>query len=414
MCTFFFSYSHIDKSPYLDKFYKELENAVKQRIPEAKGQIGFRDEQSLGYGDRWPEKLVSALSNACVFVALYSPTYFTREYCGKEWAFFQRRIRDQFKKETEPLPPLIIPVLWLPFSETFKLHPAAKDIHYKHDKCPDIYFMEGMERLVKKEDNAYVDVLSTLADKIAECNKNFALEPTTNFPNFNKVTNAFTLPAIEESRPIIDIPPGPNQVIIVSFVGTKAELEGTQQNIERYGHTSQDWKPYFPDDTRRVIAVSQNIVTTMNYITSHLSMSNDIIDQLETFEDQNNIVLIIIDLWSMKVMDRIRNYLISYDKHQFLHCSIMVPWNILDGEFERDADHLKELFNKTIFKTINKTPQTVNIPIESFDDLSAKIKNAVANIRDLLVEKAKVGRSISSDINIPLPEIVGPGGDEYK
>ena len=76
MCTFFFSYSHIDKSPYLDKFYKELENAVKQRIPEAEGQIGFRDEQSLGYGDRWPEKLVSALSNACVFVALYSPLFY--------------------------------------------------------------------------------------------------------------------------------------------------------------------------------------------------------------------------------------------------------------------------------------------------------------------------------------------------
>lgn len=349
MCTFFFSYSHIDKSLYLDKFYKELETAVKQRIPEVDGQIGFRDEQSLEYGDRWPEKLVSALSNACVFVALYSPTYFTREYCGKEWAFFQRRIRDQFKKETEPLPPLIIPVLWLPFSETFKLHPAAKDIHYKHDKCPDIYFMEGMERLVKKEDNAYVDVLSTLAEKIAECNKNFALEPTTDFPDFNNVANAFTLPTIEESRPIIDIPHGPCHVSFVSFVGKKAELEGKLQklegklqNIERYGHTSQDWKPYFPSDARRVGPFCQNIVSGMDYTSSHLPMSEDTIDQLKTLKNQNNIVLIIIDLWSLKAMERIENCLRSYDTTNFLNCSIMVPWNIQDGKFEHDTDHLKK------------------------------------------------------------------------
>lgn len=412
MCTFFFSYSHRDKSPYLDEFYKELEKAVGQRIPKAEGQIGFRDEQSLGYADRWPKKLVRALSNACVFVALYSPTYFTREYCGKEWTVFEGRIKDQFEKETEPLPPLIIPILWLPFSKIFKLHPAAKDIHYKHDRFPDKYYDEGMQSLVMKNDNARVDVLRTLAEKIAEYNNDFNLKPTTDIPDFNKVTNAFTLPAIEESSPIIDIPPGPNHVRFVFLVGKKAELEGKLQNIERYGHTSQDWKPYFPSDPRRVGPFCQNIVSGMDYTSSLLPMPEDIIDQLETFKDQNNIVLIIIDLWSMKVMDRIRNYLILYNKRRFLHCSIMVPWNILDDEFERDANHLKELFNKTLFETIEDKPQRVNIPIDSFDDLSAEIKNAVENIRDLLVEKAKVCRSTSLDI--PQPKIVGPGGDEYK
>jgi FxsC-like protein len=396
----------------LDEFYKELEKAVEQRIPKAEGQIGFRDEQSLGYGDRWPEKLVSALSNACVFVALYTPSYFTRESCGKEWTVFEGRIKNQFKEKTEPLPPLIIPILWLPFSETFKLHPAAKDIHYKHDKCPEIYFMEGMERLVKKEDKTRFDILSTLADKIAVCTEKFALKPTTDIPDFNKVKDAFTLPVIEESRPIIDIPPGPSHVSFVSFVGTKAELEGKLQNIERYGHTSQDWKPYFPSDTRRVGPFCQNIVSGMDYTSSHLPMSNDIIDQLKTLKNQNNIVLIIIDLWSLKAMERIENCLRSYNTTNVVNCSIMVPWNIQDGEFEHDADHLKGKIKEVLFATIEQKPQTVNIPIESFDDLSAKIKNAVENIRDLLVEEAKVCRSTSSDI--PLPGIVGPGGDEYK
>ncbi|MCK5148184.1 TIR domain-containing protein [bacterium] len=410
MSIFFFSYSHVDKSPYLDSFYVELEKAVKQRLDEAVDQIGFCDKRSLAPGDRWRGELGSALSKTRIFLALYSPQFFSSDYCGKEWTFFQSRIKCQFGSNMNKLPPLIIPILWLPFTNTFKVHPSAEGIQYELDGCPDKYFNEGMQSLVMKDDNTRVDVVRILADRVVECCKNFHLNPATDLPDFNKVQNAFKSLAIAESSQIsLNSTFGLKHVRFVFLVGTKPELEGKCQHLEAYGDTPLDWRPYSPNDSDRVAAFSQRVVSENGYTSDFLPLSEDLFELLNTSEKQNNLVVIILDLWSMKEIEEIKDFLEQYDKYNFLNCSIMIPWNVQNIDFESKGDKLKEILEKAIFNTMNLKPQTINIQIESFADLSDTIKNAVEKIRGLLVEKAKVYGCVRSDIIIERPEISGPG-----
>ena len=91
--VFFWSYARADAQdgPELDRFYTDLRGEVRGRLGhrhERKVRLPRRSGIELGVPSGRPRS-AAALATARAFVALYSPTYFRREACGKEWTIFR-------------------------------------------------------------------------------------------------------------------------------------------------------------------------------------------------------------------------------------------------------------------------------------------------------------------------------------
>jgi|RhiMetdeSRZDD1v2_1073273.scaffolds.fasta_scaffold86363_2 TIR domain-containing protein len=112
---FFLSYAREDNTdmrkdqrgvlnPFVQLFYEDLCREIRSKVGLLKGEeVGFFDDAKIEPGEDWPEKLASALQQSHVFIGLYSPTYFKKEYCGKEWAVFTARVEAYAKNPASRL-----------------------------------------------------------------------------------------------------------------------------------------------------------------------------------------------------------------------------------------------------------------------------------------------------------------------
>lgn len=90
----FTSYAQRDRDRYLDRFVeefrKELQGIAVGRDPD---ELTFFD-RDVQAGDRWSDKIITAVNEAHVLLCLMSPAYFTRAWCGRELqAFIERESR---------------------------------------------------------------------------------------------------------------------------------------------------------------------------------------------------------------------------------------------------------------------------------------------------------------------------------
>jgi hypothetical protein len=146
--VFFWSYARADAQdgPELDRFYTDLCREVRGRLGRAEAdRCGFRDDRGIELAaPEWASVIGGALASARAFVALYSPTYFTREACGKEWTIFRERLLAYTGERGQSLPPLIFPVLWLPLKARFtRLPQHVRDIQYAHTELGALYAEKG-------------------------------------------------------------------------------------------------------------------------------------------------------------------------------------------------------------------------------------------------------------------------------
>src|SRR5215475_11799851 len=93
---YFLSYARsdldLDKYNCIRRFCKDLEEEVRRLKGPVPGKICFFDGEDIEPGNKWPDTLSEALCTSRVFVPIYSPTYFTKDYCGREWKLFSDRV----------------------------------------------------------------------------------------------------------------------------------------------------------------------------------------------------------------------------------------------------------------------------------------------------------------------------------
>lgn len=109
---FFLSYARRSESTdgaLVRRFFDDLSDDIRQLAAAPNDALGFFDNQSLRAGMRWEQALLSGLGTARTFVALMSPAYFANEWCGREWALFNRRLHGIDRHI-----PAILPIFWVP------------------------------------------------------------------------------------------------------------------------------------------------------------------------------------------------------------------------------------------------------------------------------------------------------------
>src|ERR1700686_587985 len=118
--TFFFSHTRQDREMrgnYIDKFFEDLEGKLAQlaAVDRARETVGTIDRKVLQGAD-WDKFLSEPLSRNKAFVLVMTPTYFTRENCGKEFYSFVLRSPTAGIDSNAALTgeANVVPIRWLP------------------------------------------------------------------------------------------------------------------------------------------------------------------------------------------------------------------------------------------------------------------------------------------------------------
>lgn len=205
---FFLSYSRTpredrgdqtDPDGLVAKFFKDLRGSLMQIsvLPKVEA-AGFMDRE-FRTGHEWPRRLTQALATCKVFVPLYSPRYFQKENCGKEWSAFADRAAEAAGRRGE-LVEAIVPALWVPVPDE-RLPMVAQSIQYWTPAYSSRYATHGLYRLMKNSryEAEYAEVVDELASRILDVAEKNLLEPGS-VADYHSLRNAFELDSHENQR----------------------------------------------------------------------------------------------------------------------------------------------------------------------------------------------------------------------
>lgn len=414
---FFLSYARVDRDNYLKRFVKLLRETIPRRTKVKLANIGFFDGDDIEPGDQWTTALETGLQGSQVFVALYSPNYFIRDYCGKEWTIFRSRLQ-AISPAPNALPPLIIPVLWQPE----KLLPdplpdAVADVQYKHDDFGDVYSTEGLWQIAKlrKHSDKYKEFVVTLADKIiAAATKHNNVPPLPVLPAIKGVQSAFsTAPpkgspvAIASAPPAASNTSGPRYVQFIYVAGKRTEFKPPRDKY--YGNDGGlDWQPYLPDIEDEVAILAQDVASREKLRYEVVACDANIEHKVRQAELDNKIIVIVLDTWTLQLQPY-QNWIQQVDNIDSKNCILLIPWNPKDTETAANRDALEQILegvfpNKTTPRDPNLFIDWVNSP----NDLSTALREALFKAQARIIEKSQKRRMISG-AHIPLSTITGPG-----
>ncbi len=95
VCDVFLSYSRIkDQYEGVSKFREHLEWSLRLQSGNTHFTI-FQDKRLIEPGDRFDERIMNALDSANALIILYSPTWFTSNWCKEEYRRFTTEEYDQ-------------------------------------------------------------------------------------------------------------------------------------------------------------------------------------------------------------------------------------------------------------------------------------------------------------------------------
>jgi hypothetical protein len=221
---FILSYVRTERDRYLDRFFANLRNevALREGLEDKPENLepGFRDTDSMPGGSNWREDLAQALAESWACVCVYTPRYFQRESCGKEFQVFLERASVQYDPDGSVRGAKgILPVLWVSMDDLKRngLPPKiASGISFRATKYHDRYEKEGLRYILQRSPtSAYIDILRDIVDDLIRL---FAdrPKPLPSVPKYDEIKNAF--PGGEEKTTAMKDPPAGPQNLHVLIV----------------------------------------------------------------------------------------------------------------------------------------------------------------------------------------------------
>jgi len=122
----FLSYARVDQEN--NQFVSKLSTELQRGFQSITGRpLGiFVDTKEIATAQMWQERIESALTQSTLMVAVMTPSYFTSEWCRKEWDWFEaresRRRSEHGLSESEEL---IFPVRFLEHQPSPRSHRSS-------------------------------------------------------------------------------------------------------------------------------------------------------------------------------------------------------------------------------------------------------------------------------------------------
>ncbi|MEU1359460.1 TIR-like protein FxsC [Micromonospora zamorensis] len=230
---FFLSYAHsapppgarADADVWVGQFFDDLSREVRRQArPVAGMRIGFFD-QHIPLGADWKAALAEALGDAEVFVPLYSPGYFSRQWALGEQESFRTRLAAAGSARLTA--DHLTPVLWIPFPP-WETHP---ELDGALDLGRDVpaYAEDGLRAfcMLASYRAQYELLLSRLARRIVQTAERRPLGPSR-------------APGLDEV-----VRPGPTDPdFVVAVLAPTRDHLPTDRDPAGYAASGRLWRPY--------------------------------------------------------------------------------------------------------------------------------------------------------------------------
>jgi FxsC-like protein len=459
---FFFSYKRVSKTAYQRKFFDDLSDELRDllEISNKDEPVGFFDQSGIEPGEEWESVLENALQESKVMVCMYSPKYFESEYCGKEWQVFNMR-RQEYQRQRSaagemnpPLPVVIRPVLWLPLPDD--LDPDFKRFQIFKGTREDVANREGLLYVLKRRTDfrkLYADYITNLARGIKEAVERYDLPPLPNLPPLAEIPSAFAkpvapapqppeqpqpeaprpaevpaeqiavapeLPLPEQPQPAPALPPAAAEIpgamrsaVNIRFIfvaGDPARFGSNRQKQAYLDRGGSDWKPFYPTPSDRIGRMIQRFVANedVEYDIDIMQLGEDLISVVQQAYQDREIVVIIVDAWTLSWDADSRNILSQFDQTNrmtpFYNCSVLVPWNEADLEIKDERNTILDTVRATFDSRVRlfNNPSFYRDSITSVEHLFQALRDALTNIRSDLHGRAEGQKPVTAGISKPI------------
>ena len=417
---FFFSYSRSNSSPYLDQFFEDLCEDLRGKLGLPPGHpVGFRDKHNLELGAEWEPTLLDALQQSKVMLALGSPAYFQSEYCGKEWAFFRARMAAA--KGAGALPPLLKSVVWIPI-DIARLPARVGELQLLSGAKEAVHNAKGLHYMLKQivdQRSAYNDFIDALSDEIRHAGDAHPLPPLPDPPALRTLAPAFAAPpaaaAAGGGAAQILMPSGPKHVHFIYVAADPHEFGDARPPDPYVDSGAGDWRPFFPADPRRVNPLLQQVAARdeLAFSSTEVPFGDDLIQRIDAALKQRQIVVIVIDPWSLhwdaqRPTPRYLPLLQQLDARLDYHWCVLVPWNDEDAGIaplrEQVAAAVHGAFDR--HATLLPNPLFYREDISTAAELQAAVAEALTRLKEEVKKRADVARPMPA--GPARPAVTGP------
>jgi FxsC-like protein len=415
---FFLSYARDDrKNDELDvigRFHGAIVNEIRRR-KGVQDDVAFFDTQDLAPGEDWRAELREALATSSAFVPVLSRTYFSREYCGKEWAVFRSRLR-AYSQSAGKRPPLILPVLLdrrqdlTPFPKA--VADEAESLQTTYDLYPEVYGVEGlhfMARLGKHKDDLN-EFIIRFAQRLIEVVEADPLPRADDVPPIKELQSAFHEAGTQLGVTTAAPPPIGKFAQFVYVAGRQTEVAAIRNDVTAYGSEGGlDWQPFRPGVEDEVAILAQEVTSREKLRYEAVPVDAELTSRLEQAAKERKVVVVIADAWTLG-LDEYGRLMKELDRLALPNCVVLVPWNPSDPETTAKKADLENVV-KLAFenRSLLDDPNLFLDGISSCTDLQTEVSKAFARVRTKLIAMEDVRRRAAGGTLIPKPEVTGPG-----
>jgi len=394
---FFLSYTRANNDPYLKPFFEAVSEVIRERrgAPQTE-QLGFFDQRELELGEDWDRSIVDALQTSNVLLVVSSPAYFRSEFCGKEWALFQQRCAASVGPGVS-LPPLIKPIIWVPFKHG-DVPPAFGVGQFTFGDPGAIQNTRGFKYLLKQLQEyktQYNDLVETLAQEIMDASDAHPLPPLAAIPRLKDVPSAFAASVTGSgTRTAPTAPSGPKHVRFVYVAADPNAFGGARGRDPYVDVGGADWKPFFPENRTRVHTFLQNFVSNdeLGFSSDELPFGPNLVAEIDDAWRRRQIVVVIVDGWSVHWDPRYRDVLKRLDERLDYHWCVLVPWNERDADSVAHRQQIQAAISLTFDRHANLAPNPMffRTGIGSADELKAALREVLTRLKEEIKKRAPV------------------------
>jgi FxsC-like protein len=450
---FFFSYARNDCSKYLERFLEKLRERVAFLTIRSKEEVGFRDNQNIDVASRWPDELADALASCRSFIPVFTPTYFTRPMCGREWSVFQSRIEQHLSAHPDRIPGLVLPVLWCaPRHLPSDLRPEIRQIQFTHEDFGELYCKEGLLYLMQRPQQCkrqIVDFVDRFAETLIAATKLWNL-PTSRRYALNEVDSYFesktTVPhrahsdgsgdssgaarlcagelrvpaagAAEnlspETNPAEDggvrtskstAARGPRCAQFIFVAATRDEFSAVSQprDLAAYEDQVAFWKPFLPPQEDAIYAVVTHTACRLKMMPSQIELDADIDLLIEQARKEETILVIVIDPWSL-LLPRYAGIMRRCDRVDAYNYAILVAWNRQDAQTNNHAQVLMSTLRESfVNKWSNRPANFYHDTVDSLESFNSALMHALSRAQNNILEARGFVREVAGNGPSKLP-----------